>query len=444
MNNDAGCCASASTAAAIIRASHEPGPVALALPTGRLLRWRLAALLFMVFAAPGAVLPQLTVYLTDGLGFTPAQVGLVCAMQALGALCAPFVAGQLADRWFAADRCLAGCAFCAAGLLWLLPHCTGPAAVVVASLALWLVMTPAMTLGSAISFTHLRRPEREFGGVRLWGTVGWLVQGWLLGYWFSRPQWLGSVAGWLRSKPPLPELADIFRLGSLMALLLGLYALTLPATPPAVRRAGMQPLRVRIAPVAALRLLRRRAFAVYFLCNFGLCVTLPFSSQNTPLLLLQLGVPQDWLGPALTIAQSTEVIALGLLPLMLGRWGHRRLMLAGALAWTAAMTVMTVGRPLGLVIGCLSLNGVFICCYLVAGQVFVNSEASSDIRASAQSLLTFTNGLGMLVGNLLSGWVRDWAGGAFAPTFGVAAAIALLTLLVFSAGFRHVPVPSRA
>jgi NHS family xanthosine MFS transporter len=194
--------------------------------------------------------------------------------------------------------------------------------------------------------------------------------------------------------------------------------------------------------VAALRLLRRRAFAVYFLCNFGLCVTLPFSSQNTPLLLLELGLPKDWLGPALTIAQSTEVVALGLLPLLLGRWGHRRLMLAGALAWTTAMMVMTVGRPLGLVVGCLALNGVFICCYLVAGQVFVNSAASGDIRASAQSLLTFTNGLGMLVGNLLAGWVRDRAGGAFAPTFGVAAAIALLALLIFSAGFRHSSVAS--
>src|SRR5260370_32309879 len=101
------------------------------------------------------------------------------------------------------------------------------------------------------------------------------------------------------------------------------------------------------------------------------------------------------------------------------------------------MTVMGIGWPLGLVVGCLSLNGVFICCYLVAGQVFVNSAASGDFRASAQALLTVTNGLGMLVGNLLAGWVRGRAGGAFGPTFGVAVAIALVPLLVFAAGFRQ-------
>jgi len=112
-------------------------------------------------------------------------------------------------------------------------------------------------------------------------------------------------------------------------------------------------------------------------------------------------------------------------------------MLAGVLAWLALLATMAVGRPLGLVIACLSFNGVFICCYLVAGQVFVNSAASGDIRASAQALLTVTNGLGMLVGNLLAGWVRGKAGGAFGPTFGVALAIALVPLLVFVAGFRQ-------
>ena len=213
--------------------------------------------------------------------------------------------------------------------------------------------------------------------MRLWGTLGWAAPGWLLGYWFSCPAWLCGPLGRLRPGTPHPELGDLFRLGSLLALLLGLYALTLPATPP--RPASHSP-----APVQALRLLRCRAFAVYFLCYFVLCVTLPFSSQNTPLLLKERGVSQDWLGPVLTISQSTEVVALGLLPLLLRRWGTHRVMLAGVLAWAALLAALAVGRPLGLLIGCLGLNGVFICCYLVAGQVFVNGAASGDFRASTR------------------------------------------------------------
>ncbi|MBI1915204.1 MAG: MFS transporter, partial [Planctomycetes bacterium] len=291
-------------------------------------------------------------------------------------------------------------------------------------------MAPALTLASAISFAHLAQPEHEFGRVRLWGTVGWIVQGWLLGCWFSRPAWLTAWS-------PI-DTADIFRLGALMAFLLGLYALTLPATPP--RRDAT----TLLAPLSALRLLRQRSFAIYFLCNVSLCVTLAFASQTTPLLLRSRGVSEAWLGPVLTIAQSTEVLSLGVLPLLLTRWGQRRVMLAGLVAWAAALSVLTVGQPLGLVVGSLSLNGLFICCFLVAGQVFVNSRAPGDLRASAQALLSFTSGLGMLGGNLLAGWVRQQGGEPFAPTFALATGIALTALVVFSAGFRHEPVPALA
>jgi MFS family permease len=393
------------------------------------LRWRLSTLLFLVYAPPGAVLPQLAVHLKE-IGFTDEQIGAACATQALGALLAPLVAGQAADRWLRAERCLAFCAFLASALLWALASCREPAAFFAVSLAFWLVMAPVMTLASAISFTHLLSPQREFGRVRLWGTVGWVVQGWLIGYWFSRPAWLGPSAG-------PTEMADIFRLGALMALLLGLYALTLPATPPG----GSDPFGPRLATLKALRLLRRRAFAVFFVCNFSLCLTLAFAAQTTPLLLRQLGVSRAWLGPVLTIAQSTEVVALGVLPLMLTHWGQRPVMLAGAIAWAAALAVLTVGSPLGLVVGSLSLNGLFICCFLVAGQVFVNSQASRDIRASAQAMVSVTNGLGMLGGNLLAGWVRGLAGERLSPTFGVAAVIAVAALAVFAVGFRHDPLP---
>ncbi len=386
--------------------------------------------MFLVYAPPGAVLPQLTVHLKD-IGFTDYQIGAACAAQALGSLLAPLVAGQIADRWIRADRCLAVCAFCASALLWVLPGCCEPASFFLTSVAFWLVMAPAMTLTNAISFAHLPSPARDFGRVRLWGTVGWIVQGWVLGYWFSQPEWLYDAVNLLAPWTPTVERADIFRLGALMAFLLGLYALTLPPTPPRPNATTL------LAPVAALGLLRQRAFAIYFLCNVSLCVTVAFSSQTTPLFLRSLGISQVWLGPVLTIAQSTEVLSLGILSLLLARWGQRRVMLTGLLAWATALTVLTVGRPLGLVVGSLSLNGLFICCFLVAGQVFVNSRAPSDIRASAQALVSFTSGLGLLGGNLLAGWVRQQGGERFAPTFGVAAVIALSALVVFSLGFRH-------
>lgn len=372
--------------------------------------------MFLVYAPVGAMWPLFSRRL-EMLHFTPWQIAVACATQALGTLVAPLLAGQIADRWVPAERCLTCCAFAAGGLLWVLADCTTPADVFLVSLAFWLVMAPLMTLATATSFGQLREPWREYGRVRLWGTIGWIVPGWILLY------ALGPDAMGL-------ELPDAFRLGTGLLIVLAIYSLSLPHTPP--RREAVE----RFAPLAALRLFHRRDFAVFFIAHLTLCLTLPFSAQNTVLLLEKLGIGDEWKAATMTIAQSTEVLTLGLLPWLLARWGQRRVMLIGAGAWALAMAVMMVGRPVTLVVASLGLNGLYITCFFVAGQVFVNSHASQDVRASVQALISFTTGVGMLAGYGLSGWVRDLAGGAFGPTFAVAAALATVAVVVFAAGFR--------
>jgi MFS family permease len=386
--------------------------------------------MFLQYAVPGALVPLFSLRLQE-LGFTPLEIGWACATQALAALVSPLVAGQVADRWFPAERCLAACAFASATTLWVLAELTSPSTVFGTSLVFWLLMGPVLTLGISVSFAHLERPERDFGPVRMWGTVGWMVPGWLLGYWFSNPEWLIGGLALLRPARPSGELADAFRLAGLFGFVLGAYALTLSPTPPK-RRAGAW-----LAPLAALSLLRGRAFAIYGLCQFGVCVTVPFSIQVTPLLLEALGVPRPWLGPTLTLAQSTEMVALWLLPVLLLRLGIRGTMLVGLLAWAGALGILTLGQPTWLVVASQGLNGLCICCYIVAGQVFVNSRAHGEVRASAQALLAFVNGLGMLAGNLLVGGVRRQVNGEFRPTFAVGAAIALGLVVIFALGFRE-------
>src|SRR5205823_5554442 len=135
----------------------------------------------------------------------------------------------------------------------------------------------ASTLGTALSFAHLPQPERDFGRVRLCGTVGWVAAGWLVGYGLAKTAWLGW-AGFDGG------LADAFRMASVLAFALAAYALTLPHTPPQRCRGAW------LAPLAALRVLRGRAFATYWACTFGVCVTLPFTAQVIPLFLAHHGV----------------------------------------------------------------------------------------------------------------------------------------------------------
>src|SRR5207245_1333054 len=151
-------------------------------------------------------------------------------------------------------------------------------------------------------------------------------------------------------------------------------------------------------PLAAMKLLRERSFAVFCVCTFGICVSIPFSSQLVPLFLKHLGVQPNWLGPTLTLGQSTEVIALAMQALLLAWLGMRGTMLIGLIAWALMLGIFTWGSPLPLVAGSLLFNGVMVCGFLVAGQVFVNSKANGDIRASAQALITVINGLGLFAG----------------------------------------------
>jgi predicted MFS family arabinose efflux permease len=373
------------------------------------------------------VVPLFSLRLKE-LGFSATEIGWCCATQAIGTLLAPLVAGQIADRWLAAERCLGLCALISAALLWLLAGLTAPAAVFGVNLLLWLVMAPALTLSTSVCFAHLRDARRDFGKIRMWGTLGWVVPGWLLGFWLADGERWRPLLNWLRPDRPLPELADAFRLAALLAAGFAVYALTLPCSP---LRRGIR----TAAPLAALRLFHGREFLIYAVCTFGLTAVLPFSTQVTPLLLEQLGVSRPWLPRLLTVAQASEVISLLFLPRLLSALGLRGAMRLGLAAAVLTLGSLALGSPLSLALAGLTLYGLCISCYLVAGQMYLNQRSRDDVRASAQALHSTLCGLGMLVGNVLVGEVRARVNGAFAPTFAIGAALSLLLLAIFVCTF---------
>jgi hypothetical protein len=386
--------------------------------------------MFLQYAIQGAVLPLYSARL-HRLGFSEMELAACCASQAVALLVASVIAAHAADRWFSAERCLAFCALLAGVDLWLLAGLTTFAAIFAATLVFWLLSSPIVLLGTSICFAHLRNPDQEFGAIRLWGTVGWMAASWMLGYWFDNPGWACVLLGQVRPAMPCSEWPDLFRLGSLLAFVLAGFALLLPRTPPRpVPRGG-------VAPLAALGRLRGGSFTVYSACMLGVFITLPFSTQGVPLLLGKLGVSQAWLPRALTLAQATEVICLALLPLLLLRLGLRGTMLLGLGAWTLALAILALGKPVGLVVGSLGFNGLCISGFVVAGQVFLNQYAGGDLRASVQSLYSLLSGAGMLIGNLLVGWLRRCAQGELPLAYTVGATLTGCLLFVFLLGFRE-------
>jgi MFS family permease len=387
--------------------------------------------MFLLYASPGAMLPMYSLHLQH-LRFTYEQIAACCATQAMATVCASLLAGHVADRWISAERLLGICSLLAGLDLWLLAELSDWPGVFAATLGFWLLTGPILLLGASISFSHLKQPEREFGPVRMWGTVGWMTAAWLIGLWFwlSRMEWLPSWREFFHPERTDHTIPGIFRIGGLLSLALSVYSLSLPHTPPQPARDG------KPAPLAALQLLRGRAFFVYTIGLFGVCFTYPFTTQGTPLLLDKLGVPRAWMAPTLTLAQVTEVISLGLLPMLLLRLGVRGTMFFGLAAWTTALTAQAIGGPVELVVGSLAFNGLCISGFFVAGQVFVNSRVHDGLRASVQALITFVNGMGMLFGNLLIGWLRKQANGELPQVFAVGALVMMILLVFFAFGFH--------
>jgi predicted MFS family arabinose efflux permease len=384
-------------------------------------RFRLSLLMFLQYTFPGALLQLYSVHLQN-LGLDPLTVGLCSSTQAMATVLVTLLVGQAADRWFSAERVLAVCALLAGVLLWVLPGLTDVTSIFVVTLSFWLLTNPILLLGTALCFAHLPHPERQFGPVRLWGTVGWMVPCWLL--------LLGVLLGKLVADGSWDACTALFRLGAVFAIVLGLYALTLPHTPP--RRDAPR----RSAPLAALRLLRGRSFAVYCICLVGVCLTWPFTTQGTPLLLKRLELPTEWISPTMTIAQVSEVLALALLPMLLLRMGIRETMLLGLGAWAMTLALLATGQPT-LVVMSLVFNGVCVSGFLVAGQIFVNRQATGDLRTSVQALLTFVNGSGQLAGHFLVGWLRRMHGGELPQAFLLAASIMSMMCVLFLIGFRE-------
>jgi MFS family permease len=412
-------------------------------PAGRRPRWlaaRLSVQMFLAYGVQGAWVPVFSVYLHQ-LGFSPAATAWAFTPYSLCSLVSPLLWGQVADRWVPAERCISACAIIVTAALLAIPLLDSGMMVFLACVLFWFFMIPINSLGVALTLRQLEHPERSYGGIRLWGTVGWAGAGLLLTWWLRtlKPTLFAGQA------EPTVELADSFGVAALFAIALFVYSVTLPSTLPSRPvdvPAARGLARLFDAPLTALRLCRERAFLTFGVCLFGTYFTMPFASQLTPLLLEQLGVGRDVMPMALTAGQSTEVAMLAVMPWLLGRLGARTTMAFGIGAWALGMVAYAVGQPVSLVVAAMTTNGVYICGFLIAGQVFVNRQSAPDVRASAQGLIVWIGGVGLLIGHLLVGEVRELTGDDFRLAFLPPACVSVVLVVVFLTGFTSGAPPA--
>jgi MFS family permease len=385
-------------------------------------RWRLAVMMVLLYAVQGAWWPLLAVHLQD-LGISGRYRGWIFATFALASFLTPLGAGRLADHRMAAQRLLAliyaiGTGILAVLALGVFTH-AGPLLLVF--LVYWLLTAPAPGLSSALAFRNLARPNEQFGGVRLWGTAGWMGVGWLV----------SLVMLSLGSTRIGQGAYEAFGVAAVLSAVMAVYCLTLPHTPPlAGPSKGSHPLE-------ALALVREPSVAAYLFVAFGVSLTTPFVYQVIPSYLESRGLPRPWTATAMTLGQVPEVGFLALMPWLLRRFGYRGTLGLGIAAWVLRYGSLALDPPLWVSLAGIPLHGVGIACFAVGGQVFLDSQAPADRRASAQALnVVITSGIGCLLGSLLAGEVAAGAQGSAAGAFLVPCLINLGLLLYFVQGFR--------
>jgi nucleoside transporter len=306
---------------------------------------------------------------------------------------APFVAGQIADRYFPTDRLLAVLHLLGAVPLYVMATATSYDGVWMWMCGWAMLFGPTLALTNSICFHHMPAAEGDFGLVRVWGTIGWIVVGLLLG--IGLREWLPMLLG------PLGGFDGMW-LACGLSVLMGLWCFMLPHTPPAAK--GESP----FAFLGALKMLKDPQFAIFLGIAFVVATELMFYFILTGPFLYKVGIGEGSAPAWMAIAQGAEIVTLIFLPKMLKNWGIRGTMMVGILAWPLRYAVFAVGGPLWLVLASLSLHGLCYVCFFTASYIYVDEIAPVDVRASAQGLIAFVLlGAGLVVGSWFAGFVSD-------------------------------------
>jgi nucleoside transporter len=393
-------------------------------------RLKLSAMMFVQYFIWGVWSVTMGTYLGTTLHFDGTQIGLAYGTTAIAAMISPFFVGMIADRFFSTEKILAALHIAGGVLLYFVSTRQEFGAFYPALLGYTLCYMPTLALTNSLSFHHMDDPAREFPRVRVLGTIGWIVAGLIVG------------------RMGLEATAVPFRFAAAASILMGLYCLVLPHTPP--RAAGSKVTVRAVLGLDALALLKDRSFAVFVIGSFLLCIPLQFYYAFTNLFLNEIGMAEP--ASKMTLGQMSEIGFMLIMPWMLVRLGVKRMLLIGMAAWAARYVLFAYGNAGALAwmlyIGIL-LHGICYDFFFVTGQIYVDQRAHVKIRAEAQGFIAFvTLGVGMFIGAWASGRIvqanaivgpNGEIGHAWASIWLVPAAAAAAVLVLFALLFRPQP-----
>ena len=359
---------------------------------------QLSLMMFLQFFIWGGWFVTLGTFLGNDLNATGAETGMAFSTQSWGAIIAPFFIGLIADRYFNAEKILGVLHLIGAVIMYYMAQAESFDAFYPLVFAYMVAYMPTLALVNSVSFFQMKDPAKEFSLIRVFGTIGWIVAGLVISYVFH----------W-DSKESISQgaLSNTFTMVAIASLILGLISFTLPKTPPSQSDGAISI--SDILGLDALKLLKDRNFLMFFITSILICIPLAFYYQQANPFLVELGMENPT--GKMTLGQISEVLFMLLLPFFFKKFGFKKTLLVGMLAWAVRYALFAYGNAgeltFMLIMG-IALHGICYDFFFVSGQIYTDFKAGEKVKSAAQGLITLaTYGIGMLVGFWVAGKISD-------------------------------------
>jgi hypothetical protein len=386
-------------------------------------RNKLFIMMILEIAIWGAWLPMIFGYLPS-LGFNASEQAWILNAFAVGAIVAMFFSNQFADRKFAAEKFMAFSHMVGGAAMLGLTFIQAPnmSAAEIAAAAgnleagagtspiFWpffglmlvhcLLYVPTLSIANSIAFTHLKDAKKDYGFVRMGGTLGWILVAWPFVFifvdWKRVPEfnsvgfgeWLGAAFGSSKVGADLQAgVKSTFLVSGIISVLLALFSLTLPHTPPKPS-AGES-----LAWLEAFSLLKKPAILILFIVTLidafvhNLYFAWTGSFLGATRELGGVGIPGNWVMPVMTIGQVAELLTMAMLGLVLKKLGWRKTMIIGILGHAIRFGVYARFPDIpAVIVGVQILHGICYAFFFATLYIFIDEQFPKDIRTSAQGL----------------------------------------------------------
>ena len=364
-----------------------------------LIKIQLSFMMFLQFFIWGGWFVTLGTFLGNNLNATGGQIAMAFSTQSWGAIIAPVFIGLIADRYFNAEKILGILHLLGSGLLLLMSQTSDFSVFYLYVFSYMLLYMPTLALVNSVSFNQMNDAASEFPLIRTFGTIGWIISGVVISYVFSWDTQDSITSG---------ALSNTFKMVALASLILGAFSFSLPKTPPCGNDQKSFSLKSALG-WDALKLLRDQNFLLFFIASVLICIPLAFYYQQANPFLVELGMNNPTAKMAL--GQVSEVLFMLLLPTFFIRFGFKKTILVGMMAWVVRYLLFAYGdvgeKAYMLIIGIL-LHGICYDFFFVSGQIFTDFKAGEKVKSAAQGLITLaTYGVGMLIGFWIAGKVSD-------------------------------------